>query len=96
MPQFKTQPKQIRHIFQCGQWELYRDNSTTSSSVLSIYEIPKTSYIDLDSRYTHDLSLIPNILGVIYATCTMGAVRIVKYKEDNYILIKETSYIWVW
>ena len=31
--------------------------------------------------------MVPNIIGVIYATCTMGAVRIDKYKEENYYYI---------
>ena len=65
MPQFKIRTN-----------ELYRDNSTTLSSVLSMFELRKTSYIDLDSCYTHDLSSNPNIIGVIYATRTMVAVRI--------------------
>ena len=32
---------------------------------------------------TYELCLVPNIIGVIYATHTMGAVRIDKYKEEN-------------
>ena len=42
-----------------------------------------TFYIDLDSCYTHDLSLIPNIMEVIFANRNMGAVGIVKYIEEN-------------
>ena len=50
-----------------------------------MYELHKTSYVDLgsSSRYTNDQSSIPIIIGVIYATCTMGVVKIVKYIEDN-------------
>ena len=72
MPQFKTRTLPIPSL-PPPLLTLYRDNSR-----LSIYELRKTSYKDLDSCYTHDLSLIPNIIKVIYATCTMGAVRIVK------------------
>ena len=40
--------------------------------------------IDWDSGYTYtDLSWIPNIIGVIYVTRTMGAVRIVRYIKEN-------------
>ena len=71
--------KQIRHIFQCDQWEYYRDNLTTSSSVLSIYELCKSSYIDLD-----DLNLIPNIIGVIYATLTCKQFKVLKLTVQYY------------
>ena len=70
-----------------GMRELYRDNSNTSSSVLSIYELCKTSYIDLDSRYTHDLSSIQIRILVLYATRTMGEVITVKYIEENGFLV---------
>ena len=51
--------------------------------VLLMYEYRRPSYTDLDFRFTYELSSVPNKIGVIYATCTMGAVRIVKHKEEN-------------
>ena len=45
-----------------------------------MYEIRNASYIELDFRFTYELCSVPNIIGVIYATHTMGAVR---YKEEN-------------
>ena len=54
---------------------------------LSMYEIHNGSFIRLDFRFTYELCSVPNIIGVICATRTMGAVRIVKYKEDNYIIL---------
>ena len=48
-----------------------------------MYEIRNASHIELDFCFTYELCLVPNIIGVIYATLTIGAVRIVKYKEEN-------------
>ena len=48
-----------------------------------MYEIRNGSYIQLDYCFTYELCSVSNIRGVIYATCSMGAVRIVKYKEEN-------------
>ena len=44
-----------------------------------------SSYTELDSCCFYELCLVLNIIGGIYATHSMGAVRIEKYKEDNQI-----------
>ena len=43
----------------------------------------------MDFRFTYELFSVPNIIGVIYATRTMGAVRIVKYKEENLLTLQK-------
>ena len=67
-----------------GQCDFFVTFCIVHSFVLLMYEICNASYIELDFRFTYELCLVPNIIGVIYATRTMGAVRIVKYKEENY------------
>ena len=46
-------------------------------------ECHNSSYIALDSYCTYELCSVFYIKGVIYATCTMGAEIIEKYKEEN-------------
>ena len=52
-----------------------------------MYEICNASYIELDFHFTYELCSVPIIIGVIYATRTMGAVRIAKYKEENCMIL---------
>ena len=66
-----------------GQCDFFVTFCIVQSFVLSMYEIYNASYIELDFRFTYELCLVPNIIGVIYATCTMSAVRIVKYNDEN-------------
>ena len=66
-----------------GQCDFFVTFCIVQSFVLSMYEIRNASYTELDFRFTYELCSVPNIIGVIYATCTMDAVRILKYKEEN-------------
>ena len=68
-----------------GQCDFFVTFCIVQSFVLSMYEIRNASYIELDFHFSYELCSVPNIIEVIYATRTMGAVRIVKHKEDNYI-----------
>ena len=57
------------------------------SFVLSMCEICNGSYIQLDFCFTYELYSVPNIIGVIYATRTMGAVRInIKKRINSYLI----------
>ena len=66
-----------------GQCDFFVTFCIVQNFVLLMYEICNGSYIRLDFCFTYELCSVPNIIRVIYATCTMGAVRIVKYKEEN-------------
>jgi len=73
----------MRHIFQCDQWEILIDIWFMSSYVSMIYETCKASYIGLDSHFILVQVLNAYTIGVIYATRTIGAVRVLKYREEN-------------
>ena len=74
-----------------GQCDFFLTFCIVQSFVISMYEIHNGSYIQLDFRFTYELCSVPNVIGVIYATHTMGAVRIVKYKEENCVIHTEPT-----
>ena len=54
-----------------------------SSYVLMTYEIRKSSYTGLESHIILRSSSIPFYNRWFYATRTKGAVRFLKYREEN-------------
>ena len=55
-------------------------NINCSNTVLSVTVLCIQDWI-----LAVELCPVPKIIGVIYATLTMGAVRIDKYKEENFL-----------
>ena len=67
-----------------GQCDFFVTFSIVQSFVLLMYEICNASYTKLDFCFTYELCLVPQYSRSYLRTRTMGAVRIVKYKEAYY------------
>jgi len=63
---------------------ILRDNWFMSSYVFMNYETLNSSYTGFDSHFNLVQVSDPYVIWVIYAPHTMGAVRVLRYREENY------------